>query len=152
MASPVTFDSTSPRLHLPLLFAGQAQKELFVNEAFSITDALLHGAIEGSASTPPATPTDGQNWLIGASPVGEWAGHPGAIACRQSGAWIFIQPVDGIKILNRTTGQFMVYRGVWNSATTPNPPTGGATIDSEARATINQIVAALKIAGVLATS
>lgn len=152
MASPVTFDSTSPRLRLPLLFAGQAQKELFVNEALSIADALLHGAIEGSASTPPTSPIDGQNWLISASPTGDWAGHSGEIACRQSGAWIFVQPVDGMKVLNRPNGQFMIYRGGWNSAATPNLPTGGATIDSEARAAINQIVAALKIAGVLATS
>ena len=152
MASPVTFDSISPRLHLPLLFAGQAQKELFVNEALSIADALLHCAIESSTATPPATPGDGQNWLIGATPTGDWSGHSGEIACRQSGSWIFALPVDGMKVLNRSTGQFMVYRGGWNTAATPNLPTGGTTIDSEARAAINQIVAALKIAGVLATS
>ena len=46
------------RLKLPLLAAGQAQKEAWHNEALLLVDRLLAGVIEGAASaTPPGSPT-----------------------------------------------------------------------------------------------
>ena len=55
MSDPVLFESASPRFALPLLYSGQAQKEIFVNEAFSHVDALLHCSIEEEMASPPAS-------------------------------------------------------------------------------------------------
>ena len=148
MTDPITFDSTSPRFALPLLFAGQAQKEAFVNEAHALTDALLHCAIEGEAAVPPATPVEGTNWLVAASPTGAWAAQQGKIACRQAGNWLFVVPRDGMRILNRSSGQEKHYFAGWQVPVAPATVTGGSTIDTQARAAIADLISALRIAGI----
>ncbi|MFT4027601.1 MAG: DUF2793 domain-containing protein [Novosphingobium sp.] len=148
MSDPLTFDSATPRYALPLIFAGQAQKEFYVNEAHALTDALLHGAIEGIADTPPATPADGACWLVGPAPGGDWADHAGELACRQLGNWLFVAPRDGLSMLNRADGQIMRYRGGWVAPAAPAEPVGGATVDSEMRTAFAALLAALTAAGI----
>ena len=151
MATPISFDSSSPRLALPLLFAGQAQKEVFVNAAHALIDALMHCAIEGTASAPPATPVDGQNWLVGTSATGDWAGQDGKIACRQGGNWLFVLPRDGMLILNRSNGQHMHFSGTWRMPNLPAAISGGSVSDTEARAAIADLISKLQIAGIFAS-
>jgi hypothetical protein len=146
------FDSRTPRLGMPLLFAGQSQKEAYVNETTSQIDALLHGAIEDELNAPPATPLDGQCWLVGASPTGDWTGQGGKIAARQSGNWLFFAPRDGMKLLNRASGQEIRFSSGWKIANRPVLPTGGTTVDSEARDAIAAILASLTTAGVIPAS
>lgn len=148
MTDSFIFDTISPRYGLPLLFAGQAQKEAFVNEAHAMTDALLHCAIEGQTADPPATPENGMNWLVAPAATGAWAGRDGMLACRQSDNWIFIAPRDGMRLLDRSTGQDRRYLGGWKIAPEAGEPIGGSTVDAEARAAISQLIAALKVAGI----
>ncbi len=152
MPSPIQFDSTSPRFGLPLLFAGQSQKEVFVNEAHALADALIHCAIEGEASAPPAAPVDGTSWLIGASPSGDWAGQSGKIACRQAGNWLFVSPRDGMRILNKASGQDIRFLANWRIPARPALPTGGTIIDVQARSALSGLVDSLVLAGILPAS
>ncbi|MBU6267591.1 MAG: DUF2793 domain-containing protein [Sphingomonadales bacterium] len=131
--------------------AGQAQKEFYVNEAHVLVDALLHCVVEGVATVPPAAPIDGTAWLVGATPTGAWAGQAGKIAARQAGNWLFILPRDGLRVMDRSTGQDTRYLGGWQRPTRPGLPSGGATIDNEARVAISQLVSALSIAGIFST-
>ncbi|MGE3690509.1 MAG: DUF2793 domain-containing protein [Novosphingobium sp.] len=131
---------------------GQSQKEAFVNEALSLLDGLLHCAVEGVAATPPASPVDGANWLIGAAASGAWAGHDGKLACRQAGNWLFVDVSDGMRVLDRSTGQERFYRGGWQAPAVPATPSGGSTIDTEARTAIADLIAALRLAGVFPAS
>ena len=152
MSDPFLFDNTSPRFGLPLLFAGQAQKEIFVNEAHALADALLHCAIEGIAADPPATAADGENWLVATGATGAWAGHDSQLACRQGGNWLFVSPRDGLRVLNRQTGQDLRFRGSWQTPAAPAAPAGGTTVDTQARAAILELVTTLRQAGVLPES
>ena len=149
MSDPLTFDSATPRLALPLLFVGQAQKEAFVNEALSLVDGLLHCAVEAVLNTPPPAPLDGQAWLVGTSPTGAWSGKAGHLALRQGGNWLFAPPRDGMRVLDRSTGQDRRYHDEWRAPSVPAAPTGGTTIDAEARTAIAGIIASLREAGLL---
>jgi|GEM_PF-4569370 len=85
MTEPITFTSQSPNFELPLLFAGQAQKEFFYNEAQLIIDALLHLSVEGTISTPPTEVEDGECWIVGTNAQSDWAGREQAVAVRHAG-------------------------------------------------------------------
>jgi hypothetical protein len=148
MTDPFLFDTASPRYGLPLLFSGQAQKEAFVNEAHALADALLHCAIEGEAAAPPASPAEGEAWLVAAAGTGAWAGKDGQLACRQGGNWLFVPPRDGLRVLDRSTGQDRRFLGSWRIAEEPGEPIGGSVVDAEARTAISQLIAALRVAGI----
>lgn len=152
MTVTANLGGVTPRFDLPLLYTAQAQKEVAVNEAFALADALLHCAIEGVATTAPSAPTDGSNWLLGAGASGDWAGQDGKIACRQNGNWVFVAPRDGLTVLNRANGQFQHYCNGWQAPATPTLPSGGSTVDDAARTAIAAIVGALRTAGIISGS
>ena len=78
----------SARFALPYIQPGQAQKELFHNEALTTIDALLHPVAQTIGdNAPPSTPAIGQCWIIGASPTGAWSGRPHEIAYWSEGGW-----------------------------------------------------------------
>lgn len=148
MPDPI-FESRTARFDLPLLFAGQAQKEGFVNEMAARIDAMLHTAIEAEQAAPPTSPLDGQAWLIAATPSGVWTGKAGQIAARQAGNWLYFVPRHGLRLFNRATGQFIQYTGAWAAPSRPPAPSGGTVIDAEARAAIAALIAGLTTAGIL---
>ena len=148
MPDPFTFDSTSPRFDLPFLFVGQAQKEAWVNEAFARIDGLLHCSIEGESAVPPASPVDGEAWLVATGATGDWAGKDTMIATRQADNWLFIASREGLRVFDRSTRQERLFTTIWQSPTAPPAPSGGAVIDVEARAALAQLIQALRVSAV----
>ncbi|MXO70912.1 DUF2793 domain-containing protein [Alteraurantiacibacter buctensis] len=122
---------------------------MFVNEAFFLADILLHPAVDSQTSTPPAAPAEGSCWLVGNDPTGAWNGQAGAIAAYSAGEWTFLPPQDGMSLLVMTTGQMLRYRNGWQAASPVAAPSGGTTVDAEARTAINAIRSALITAGIL---
>ncbi|MBX6329378.1 MAG: DUF2793 domain-containing protein [Pseudolabrys sp.] len=87
----------TPRLALPYIVQGQAQKEVTHNDALVRLDALVDLYIlDRDLSAPPASPSDGDAYIVGASPSGAWAGQAGNIAYVIDGAWRFYVPVKGL--------------------------------------------------------
>ena len=152
MSDPIVFDSVTPRLALPLLFAGQAQKEFTVNEALLRADLALHCTIEGELAAPPASPLAGQAWLVAASPSAAFVGHVSAIAGFTASGWRFIAPRIGLKVYDKSAVCFRRYTETWQRTVVPVLPTGGTTIDQEARTAIVNLLAKLVSAGILAAS
>ena len=161
---------TTERYGLPLLQAGQSQKEITHNEAVVRMDALLHPSVENRALVaPPASPTPGQSWIVGAGASGEWAGHDSAIAAFQAGGWTFLVPFEGCIAWVKSEGVFAVFTsGAWNDQGWPvnglllggvamltdrqpaiADPSGGTAIDGEARTAIADILATLRAHGLI---
>ena len=136
---------TTARLALPLLAAGQAQKEITHNEALTLLDAALAPVVEGGMrDVPPVAPVVGQCWLVGASASGAWAGQSAALACWTSGGWRFVTLPQGASVVERVSGKrWLRAASSWFAAQLSTAPAGGAVIDAEARAAIAVLVTVL---------
>ncbi len=145
-------DST-PRLTLPLLAAGQAQKEVTHNEALVLIDALIGAQVVAvNVAAPPVTPVAGECWAVGAAPTGVWAGQAGRIAVATVGGWRFCNVPDGFAVRLSSGANWRRSGSVWIASPVVAAPTGGTVIDSEARAAIGALRSALIAAGLLAAS
>jgi hypothetical protein len=104
--------SDTPLIALPLLEAAQAQKHVTHNEALLAIDALLHLAVISRAiNVPPATPADGDRYLVAAGATGEWLGHVGQIAYREAGSWRFAIVKTGWRLWVAAENLFLIYDG-----------------------------------------
>ncbi|MEK6542289.1 MAG: DUF2793 domain-containing protein [Pseudomonadota bacterium] len=142
---------TTARLALPLLVAGQAQKEITHNEALTLIDALLFPVAESvEQNAPPAAPAPGQCWLVGAAPTGLWTGNAHALALWTSAGWRFATLPQGSRVAVGSS-RTLWNRGAtgWQSATSIALPTGGTTIDSECRAAVTALVQVLRVTGII---
>lgn len=165
----MTMDATS-RWALPQLFAGQAQKEIFHNEALTRIDMLLHGAVESAdAAEPPASPAIGSCWIVASGATGDWQGRDGSLACWTDGGWRFAVPRAGLAVAVADRGHAMKYEGfAWQDEAVREDglhvgglrvvgaqgaaigdPSGGATVDTEARSSIASILFALRTHGLI---
>lgn len=162
-------DST-PRFALPFILPGQAQKELFHNEALARIDLALHPAVEDSPlAEPPAGPAEGQCWIVAAPGSGDWADHDGEVAMWTEGGWRFLAPAPGTIAWNKAAGLPLLWDGSqWREGAlicsgivvngvqvigerqpaVPSP-SGGTIIDEEARAAIAALTAALMSHGLI---
>jgi Protein of unknown function (DUF2793) len=151
MADPIAFPSTTPTLGLPLLIAGQAQKEFFVNQALSMLDAFSQHSVVASLAAPPTSTTAGAGFRVTAPASGAWQGHEDTIALWIGGDWHFIAPRTGLQIFDAEAGHTLVFRSGWQQATAPAAPSGGLVIDVEARASLAALIQALVGVGLLAS-
>ena len=149
MPAPYDFPSATPLQGLPLLFAGQAQKEFFVNQALSLIDALLQHSVVSSLDAPPTTVSDGESFRVIAPASAEWVGEEDSLAVRIGGAWHFVRPNAGMMIFDQHAGQYLVFTTQWEAASSPAAPSGGSVIDVEARATITHLIQELERLGFL---
>lgn len=152
------------RLALPLIAPGQAQKEVAHNEALARIDMIVQAsALTIGDDAPPGTPMAGDCWIIGNSPTGAWAGYAGQVAGWTEGGWRFVAPRAGMQLWVESAQMFARYDGTgWNigeitasslsidgnvmlsaPVAAIGTPTGGTTVDTEARATLATIISAL---------
>lgn len=86
----------TPILSLPLILPAQAQKHVTHNEALRLLDITVQLAVlDRDLSTPPLQPAEGDRYIIGPAPTGDWDGREGQIAAFWGGIWVFVAAGDG---------------------------------------------------------
>lgn len=164
-------DGQTPRLGMPMLQPGQAQKELYHNEALALIDLALHATVTAvGLNTPPASPTPGAGWIVGAAPTGAWAGAAHQLVGWTAGGWRFVVPTEGLTVWSLADGlEARFVGGSWvvgearaagltiggMQVVGPQqpgiaPPTGGTMIDAEARTVLALVLGALSAHGLIA--
>ena len=157
--------NATPRFQLPFILPGQAQKELYHNEALSRIDCALQASVEqGAVTALPSTPALGQSWIVAAPAEGVWTGKEAHIAWWTEGGWRFLMPQPGTCVWNKAGDHWLHYRdGQWSDGELPATklvvgglqvvgarqppvisPSGGTSIDVEARAAIDALIATLR--------
>ncbi len=131
------------------MLAGQAQKEVFVNEIAALCDALLHCAVKGAASAPPSAPVEGDCWIVAGGATGAWLGRDDALAAWIGGNWIFLAPRAGLRIYDLAARQERLFSDTWQAASAPATPSGGTMVDAQARSAIAEIYGILATVGMI---
>ncbi len=148
-----------------MIVPGQAQKEMTHNEALARLDAAVQPCVAAiGTDAPPASPGSGDCWIVGNAPTGEWSGHARNLAIWTDGGWRFVEPhegfstwvadqeiearfIDGTWVVGTIAGTRLVLDGVAMLGA-PRPavsaPSGGTTIDSEARVAIAAVLGVLR--------
>jgi hypothetical protein len=151
-------EGRTARWQLPLLAAGQAQKEIAHNEALALIDAAVQPCVLGmDVTVPPADPQPGECWAVGTAPTGAFSGRAQALATWTDGGWRFVAPQHGTTAWDKGRATTIRFDGErWVAIATPgaahpaiSAAVGGATVDVEARAALAGVLAALSHHGLI---
>jgi hypothetical protein len=164
--------SATSRLSLPLLDAGQAQKEVTHNEALALLDGCVAACVEQRAlASPPAVPVTGKCYIVASGASGAWAGKADQLAIATEGGWRFVIAREGLRAMVASEGIDAVFRGgawvfgevrasalvvggdqvVGARTSAVADAAGGTTIDAQARATLASLLASLRSHGLIAS-
>lgn len=108
------FDDTTPRLGLPYVVAGQAQKHIPINESLARLDGLVQLAVESRVvAAQPVSPVAGGVWILPPGATGAaWAGQPAGTLMRfEAGAWEAVVLTEGVLAWVRDESQMLAFDG-----------------------------------------
>jgi hypothetical protein len=141
------------------------------NRARQRIDLLLCPVVESTAlASPPASPAAGACYLVASGGSGDWASKDGMLAGFSGGGWRFIAPVEGLRVVDRASGELIQHRGgAWETGISRaleyqvggvtvvrqqqppiSDPAGGGVIDTQGRAAIASILSMLRTHGLIA--
>ncbi len=113
--------TATPNLDLPYIMASQAQKHVTHNEAIRKLDALVNPVVVNNDQTqPPASPAEGECFIVALPASGVWQGHDNEIATWQDGAWAYFQPNTGWDVYVIALNKHLLWDG---AAWVPTPVT-----------------------------
>lgn len=71
--------------------------------------------IDRNLAAPPSSPSNGDAYIVAASPTGAWSGHAGKLARWSGSAWEFYTPKSGWRAFVQDEAVSLTYvSGAWN--------------------------------------
>jgi hypothetical protein len=77
-----------------------------------LDDLMMCGVINSTLAAPPASPANGDRYLVAASPSGAWSGQAGKIAVYY-GSWAFYTPKRGFTVRCAVKGRLDYDGSAW---------------------------------------
>ena len=108
-------------LLLPYILAAQAQKHVTHNEALRLLDAMVQlSVLDRDLTVPPATPADGDRYIVASGGTGLWAGWDLNVTTWVDGVWMRLMPRPGWLAWIADEATFFVWNGsAWQSVGVP---------------------------------
>lgn len=104
-------DNTA-RLGLAYILASQAQKHVTHNDALRLLDGIVQTAvINRTRTTPPASPSEGDCYIVAAGASGTWDTWDGDVALYADGAWYRLVAIAGMRVWDIATDELVVRVG-----------------------------------------
>lgn len=103
----------SDLLALREMTATMNNRHAVLNEWLAILESAAGHvpAIEVGTNTPPGSPANGNVYITGSSPTGDWAGEANSVARYYNDAWTFVPVREGMTAYDTTLDVPLVYLG-----------------------------------------
>lgn len=133
------------KLGLPILSGSQAQKHVTMNESLYRLDTMVQmSVLDKDLSAPPASPAEGDAYIVGASSTGAWVGHEGKVAAFTTGIWFFHIPRPGWLAWVEDENKYYHYlNSSWSELSTGGGGGGGGNFVATDEATTQTMVGSL---------
>lgn len=106
--------SNTPNLLMPEIAASQAQKHVTHNEALKVLDTLVQASvIDRDLTAPPASPTEGDRYIVASGAIAAWAGKDNTIAAWDGVVWDFYTPGEGWLVWALDEDALLVWNGTF---------------------------------------
>ncbi len=94
----MTTDLRTPKADFPAISDQQGSAEARHNLGLRHVEAIVVGVINRTTNTPPGSPTDGDAYIVGDTPTGDWVTHADDLAFDKSGEWEYKTPWEGLRV------------------------------------------------------
>lgn len=109
---PQTQPALTPKFGIKLLELNSTGQSPRVNEAINVYEVLAQASVKDKdLATPPGSPTNGDAYIVAASPTGAWSGKAKYIAAWYNSAWLLVAPTKGMLVHVDDEDKFYKYDG-----------------------------------------
>lgn len=114
--------SETPILSITEMEAAQSQPEVVFNQAVRILEAIGQlSVIDNGLSDPPASPAEGDRYIVAGTASDDWEGHEDDIALYAGGQWLFLTPHLGWICFVEAIDDYLAWRGNTTQSWVPFP-------------------------------